>query len=169
MTEEKLRTYIEEHSQRPDKGRTGFKEEGNAYPFRVPNGYFDTFADRLMSRLPEQTTDSQASGDTLHIAAASATASATSGDRRGAKHRMLIPRVWRYLAACIVVVFVTGFGIMLTQRGGNGTTDQMQLASNVSELQMQLMDDDDADLYQELDYAMVDNHEIAAYLTEAMP
>lgn len=165
MTEEKLRTYIETHSQRKDAGRAGSLGKADTFPFRVPEGYFDTFADRMMSRISEQEVSRGVEVDAPSKFSMPSVQTDNTG-KPGSKHRVLIPRIWRYVAASIVVAFVVGAGVMLTQTGGAGMNEQMQLASNVSELQMQLLDEDDADMYQELDYAMVDNHEIAAYLTE---
>ena len=91
--------------------------EGQQNPFRVPEGYFENFNERLLARLPQQ--------------------------QQPRKVVRLMPRVWRY-AAAIVVVLGVGSALYL-----NHKTAQEEYYNQV------------------LDYAMVDNMEIAAYLTEA--
>lgn len=97
---------------------------GNDNPFRVPEGYFEGFNERLFARLPKEPE----------------------------KHNVvpLRPRLWR-VAAAIAVAFAIGGGLYWT---GNR---QAQLAEQAQE-----------EYYNEaLDYIMVDNAEIAEYLTIA--
>ena len=100
--------------------------EGQQNPFRVPEGYFENFNERLLARLPQQQS------------------------RRVVR---LMPRVWRY-AAAIVVVMGVGSALYLNHK----TTPSIAINDEVTQ----------EEYYNEvLDYAMVDNMEIAAYLTEA--
>ena len=99
---------------------------GQQNPFRVPEGYFDSFNERLMARLPQT---------------------------RQARIVRLRSNLWRYAAAIVVVL---GVGSALFWNRGNIST----LAYSSETLQEQYVND-------ALDYAMVDNMEIAAYLTEA--
>lgn len=123
MTEEKLKQYIE------DKRSVGASD-----PFKVPEGYFDSFCDRVMSQLPEQ---------------------------QQTIRRTLIPRVWRYAAAAVVVGLIASVAVLVPQfKQGQ---EDMQLASNHVESDMSL----DEEYFNEvLDYSMLNNNDIAYYLTE---
>ncbi|MCQ2223004.1 MAG: hypothetical protein MJZ35_04345 [Bacteroidaceae bacterium] len=123
MTEEKLKQYIE------DKRPAGASD-----PFKVPEGYFDSFCDRVMSQLPEQ---------------------------QQTIRRTLIPRVWRYAAAAVVVGLIASVAVLVPQfKQGQ---EDMQLASNHVESDMSL----DEEYFNEvLDYSMLNNNDIAYYLTE---
>lgn len=102
--------------------------EGRENPFHVPDGYFEQFTDRLMQQLPRQ--------------------------ERKAKTVSLMPRLWRYAAA---VVLIAGVGSVIYW---NQSTQPTALANNYDTAQ--------EEYYNEaLDYIMVDNMEIAEYLTEA--
>lgn len=102
--------------------------EGQQNPFRVPEGYFENFNERLLARLPQQ--------------------------QQPRKVVRLMPRVWRY-AAAIVVVLGVGSALYF-----NHKTTTPSYAYNEEAAQEEYYN-------QVLDYAMVDNMEIAAYLTEA--
>lgn len=100
---------------------------GRNNPFRVPEGYFEQFDARLMARLPRT--------------------------EKKAKEVRLMPRLWRYAAAVLIIVGV-GSAIIWNRQSS------APIAYN-EEVEME-------EYYNEaLDYAMVDNMEIAAYLTEA--
>ncbi len=99
--------------------------DGNRNPFRVPEGYFEQFDERLMAALPEART-------------------------RQSRTVRLVPRLWRYAAALLVVA---GLGTALYL----GTPGERTLTAETEE-----------EFYnEELDYVMVGNMEIAEYLTEA--
>lgn len=100
---------------------------GQQNPFRVPEGYFENFNERLLARLPQQQ------------------------PRRVVR---LMSRVWRY-AAAIVVVLGVGSALYL-----NHKTTAPSYAYYDETAQEEYYN-------QVLDYAMVDEMEIAAYLTEA--
>ena len=99
---------------------------GRQNPFRVPEGYFEGFNERLFARLPQT---------------------------KQAKVVSLRRNLWRYAAAIVVVL---GVGSALYWNRGIAPT----LALSEEAAQEQYFND-------ALDYAMVDNMEIAAYLTEA--
>lgn len=99
---------------------------GRQNPFRVPEGYFESFDERLFARLPQQ---------------------------KQAKVVSLRRNLWRYAAAIVVVL---GVGSALYWHRDSATT----LAYSEEAAQEEYYND-------ALDYAMVDNSEIAAYLTEA--
>ena len=102
--------------------------EGRENPFRVPDGYFEQFTDRLMQKLPRQ--------------------------ERKAKSVRLMPRLWKYAAA---VVLIAGVGSVIYW---NRSAQPSALAISNDTAQ--------EEYYNEaLDYIMVDNMEIAEYLTEA--
>ena len=96
---------------------------GQQNPFRVPEGYFENFNERLQARLPQQ---------------------------QKAKTIRLRTVLWRY-AAAVVVVLGLGTALYLNQNNQ---------ATTAYETQEEYFND-------ELDYIMVDNMEIAEYLTAA--
>ena len=100
--------------------------KGQPTPFRVPEGYFETFNERLAEQLPQM---------------------------QKPKTVRLIPRLWRYAAAAIVLI---GIGVALF----TNKYDIGNIAQNDEMAQEEYYND-------ALDYIMVDNMEIAEYLTEA--
>lgn len=110
-------------------------------PFRVPDGYFDDFTQRLMQRLPQEA------------------ASQTTTPRR-ARIVSLSParRLMRYAAAVMVAAACLGSGLYLYNRSASDT-DDILTASDY------LANDDNLD--DMLDYEMLSNNQIAYYLTEA--
>lgn len=96
---------------------------GQQKPFKVPEGYFEDFNERLLARLPQQ---------------------------QKAKTVSLRPKLWRY-AAAVVVAIGLGAALYISQSEENTTVYASQ-----------------EEYYNEaLDYVMVGNTEIAAYLTAA--
>ncbi len=67
--------------------------EGKGTPFQVPEGYFDSFTDRMMARLPQQPA--------------------------AFRHR-LTARLWRYAAAVVVVTVGLGSVYYISQNNANG-------------------------------------------------
>ena len=102
---------------------------GRRNPFRVPEGYFEEFNERLMNRLPQS-------------------------EQKG-KIVRLLPRLWHYAAAIVVVVGLASV-VLWNNRPSVTTT----LAEHKNAAVEPYYDD-------ELDYIMVGNTEIAVYLTEA--
>lgn len=99
--------------------------DGKKPPFRVPEGYFEQFTGRLLTRLPRQR-----------------------------RHPSLLRRVWRYAA---VMAVVAGAGVAFYAVRQGRTANESVLQETYQEEYI-----NDA-----LDYAMVNNNEIALYLTEA--
>lgn len=99
--------------------------EGGKNPFRVPEGYFENFNERLAARLPMQ--------------------------RQEPRHRIvhMVPRIWRYAAAVVVLV---GAGTAFYWNHQSARLDEIAQEEYYNAA---------------LDYIMVDNMEIAEYLTEA--
>ncbi len=117
------------------------KKCGNRDPFKVPDGYFEQFTSHLMGQLPEEET---CTVKPLH-------------PRRAWR----LPAI-KYAAAAVLCGAVAFGTFQLTARhnantamaAGNGSTAESTNAEDVYINDM-------------LDYAMVSNHEIAFYLTEA--
>ena len=109
-------------------------------PFRTPEGYFENFTDRLMARIAEE-----------------------APQQEPVKARVvefpLWRRVMRYAAAIVAVAFCVGGGALLYNR--LQPAEQL-LGEDVLEY---AWDDDELD--DVLDYELVDNNQIAYYLTEA--
>ena len=101
--------------------------EGQRNPFLLPEGYFETFNERLAERLPQV---------------------------QKPKTVSLMPRLWHY-AAVALVVFGAGLALYVNRNSNLSTlayNDEVSQEEYVNEA---------------LDYIMVDNMEIAEYLTEA--
>lgn len=116
-------TYLEQHY-------------GKVRPFTVPDGYFDTIADRVMARLPEQKDEV----------------------RPVAKERRLKPRQqWRTLvsvAACACVIVLAGTWI--ARLATPDTAQQTAVAASTATATQ------DADFDDMADYVMIDNEDIYA-------
>ena len=110
-------------------------------PFRTPERYFDDFTERLMARLPEVKPQAEP-------------------ERPRVVRLPLMRRLARYAAAAMLTGAVLGIGTYYYQRDA-AQADALLLAEQ-QEYSLSAEDLDDA-----LDYAMVDNEEIAYYLTEA--
>lgn len=113
---------------------------GSKEPFTVPENYFADFAERLMNELPEK------NAPVVHTPIA--------------KVRHL--RYWLATAAVVCSVAVTGAWIYLKQAAASKTP----VASVAVEREINVSSETES-LYMEdmLDYALVDNSEIAMYLT----
>ena len=111
---------------------------GNRNPFQVPDGYFDQLTEQIMQQLPERET---------HV---------------GRAH-VIRMRPWLYAAACVALALVMGVSYYFTQSPatsleGGHMAAAVQPAATES-LANSYMDD-------AADYAMLDNTEIYAYLSE---
>lgn len=136
MTEEKLKQYIK-----------GQRAEGTTEnPFKVPEGYFDTLCSRVMAQLPEE----QAKQVPMHKEA------------QKAVKRTLIPRVWKY-AAVVAVGAIVSLSVLIPNLSQK---ENPQLASSEELGQAEQEYYDEQYAFDALEYAMVDNNEIALYLTE---
>ncbi len=116
------------------------KKFGKKEPFTVPENYFADFADRLMNELPEK--------------------NAPVVNKPAAKVRHL--RYWLATAAVLCSVAVTGAWVYLRQASASKTP----VASVSVEHDLNVAPETES-VYMEdmLDYALVDNSEIAMYLT----
>ena len=111
---------------------------GRQNPFRVPEGYFDSLTERVMTQLPER--------------------DMTQQPARKPKSRIVALRHWFYAAACIDVMAVMGITYYFHQ-----TEPIQQVATN--EISAPAPDNSYVD--EAADYAMLDNVEIYAYLADA--
>lgn len=126
MTEEKLKHYIEER-------RQGQPHEA----FRVPEGYFDTLCDRVMSQLPESQVKTR---------------------------RVSMLHVWRYAAVALVGALVCS-SVLLIPRLKQGEKNLSKVeAEMMYNIETACYDEDY--LGEALEYVGIDNNEIALYLTE---
>lgn len=118
------------------------KKFGKNEPFTVPENYFADFAERLMNELPEK--------------------NAPVENKPAAKVRHL--RYWLATAAVLCSVAVTGAWVYLRQASASRTP----VASVAVEHDLNVAPETES-VYMEdmLDYAMVDNSEIAMYLMGA--
>ena len=114
-------------------------------PFQVPEGYFEGFTERMMTRL-------QTEGLTT--------------ETTSQQHVVKLPlwkRAMRYAAAAAAVAVMAGGGLFYALRTTSGDAS-MQLAAQADQMEFYYTDDD---LDAVLDYELVDNQHIAYYLTEA--
>lgn len=114
-----------------------FKEMdfSNKNPFQVPEDYFDTFASKMMDRLPERN----------HIEVTLKPQS-----------RNFVLRRLLYVAACVCVVI---FGVSLYWVESTSSTPQTRMAQSVSVV------NNDSYIDQVADYTMMDNSDIYSYLS----
>ena len=115
-------------------------------PFKVPEGYFEGFTEKMMNRL-------QAEGLTVGKA---------SSNQRVVK-LPLWKRALRYAAVGTVAVMIVGGGLIYSRYLPNGDT-QAQFTAQSESIDFYFSDDE---LNEVLDYELVDNEHIAYYLTEA--
>ena len=119
---------------------------GKNEPFKVPEGYFDSFAARLQTRIDQM-----------------------PKVEKPTRRFKLVPKAWFAAAASIVIVASVGLSVMM-QKGSakSAETDapvaEQELAGVTEGSTMSA--EDAAYFYEELDYAMIDDNEIAYYLTE---
>ena len=124
----------------PDK--TDYTSMNPKRPFTVPDGYFDSLADQIISKLP-------AEGQRLTIEGQT-----TTDDRRPAIVRYLRPLL--YAAACAVLAIAVG-----TVYRNAAVADADQLVAHQQESVATYSDTYFEDM---ADYAMLDNEEIYASL-----
>lgn len=115
---------------------------GSKNPFSVPEGYFDTLAEQVMQRLPEQPK-----------------VAPSSQRNRPAIVRMLRPLL--YAAACL---FIGIFGIAIYQQLDKQTAEGVSVISHVGST----TEYNDAYIEEATDYAMFDNQDIYATLLADM-
>lgn len=125
MTEEKLKQYLAE-------GRSN-----ESSPFKVPEGYFDTFCDNVLKQLPAETS--------------------------AKKPRILLlrQRFWQHAAATLFAIVTIGLAL---NEAFNNKKQNAPVSVSITQEIVQAYEDD-AYVDDALDYAMIENSEIAAYLT----
>ena len=112
------------------------KMDGRKNPFRVPEDYFDSFADKLMEQLPEQQSVTKNTAERFYA-------------------RVMPLRRWMYAAACLLVAVVSAV-VWFSQKPVDTVEQPVHVASSVST---------DSYLDEAADYAMVDNQDIYACLS----
>lgn len=115
------------------------KYSKGANPFRTPDGYFDSFNERLMQRIAQN----ESEGSQAKVV--------SIGQRR--RRRI------SYAAAAVVAGLCIAAGSYLWTRE-TASTEQMLSATAID------MNNDDY-IDAALDYEMINNQQIASYLTEA--
>ena len=115
------------------------KHTAGANPFRTPDGYFDSFNERLMQRIAQQ-------------ASTEPRPNVVSLRRRRLKH-------FSYAAAAVLAGVCITAGTYLWTRQ-TATPEQMLSAQNTETVTDEYID-------AALDYEMINNRQIAYYLTEA--
>lgn len=114
------------------------KRQGKSHEvFKVPEGYFDNLCDRVMSQLPEKQVHTR---------------------------RVSMLRVWRYAAVAVIGALICT-SVLLIPRLKQGEASHSQAEAEMG-YDMQAACYDDECLGEVLEYAGIDNNEIALYLTE---
>ena len=122
------------------------KHDSGRRPFKTPDGYFDNFTSQLMERMEREgllTKEEQPAEVKAKVVAMSP-----------------VRRALRYAAAAVVVGFCVATGTYFIQQQDGA--EEQALTADASDL---LYSDEALDY--ELDYEMVNNQQIAYYLTEA--
>ena len=133
---------------------------GNEQHFRVPKGYFDTLADQIMAKIPEEEGIDFDGGLGF-------------SDQRpvARKVSMLMSLPLRKLAASVAAVLLLGGGVTFGLRyiGGKGAFETHTRANQLAHVEKGARHtvtakSDDAEFEQMADYAMMDNQDIYASL-----
>ena len=115
-------------------------------PFQVPEGYFEGFTERMMTRLAEE--------------------KQTTGGLNVQQPRVVQLPIWRrvmrYAAAAAVVAVCVGGGWIYSMHQPSSSGVQLSAQTETS-----AFDYSEEDINAILDYELVDNQHIAYYLTEA--
>lgn len=133
-------------------------QAGKRNTFRVPDGYFEQFTERMMQRLPEQETGEVARTVQLSEREPAKTA-------KTSRLRMLRP----YLAAAACLCFaVFGITFYMHQHQGSNDAQALNVQHSTQSAQQQILNSAAEEAYFEeaADYVMLDNAEIYAYLSE---
>lgn len=131
-------------------------QAGKRNAFRVPDGYFEQFTERMMQRLPEREAEEVACTVQLPEREPAKTA-------KTSRLRMLRP----YLAAAAFLCFAV-FGITFYMHQHQKNNDTQALSAQHSTQTNQTLNAAAEEAYFEeaADYVMLDNAEIYAYLSE---
>ena len=112
-------------------------------PFRTPDGYFDSFNSRLMQRIAAQTPESKPESKPTKVVSI----------------RRSTTRYFRYAAAAVIAGVCITAGTYLWNKD-SATTRQTAAVANIDNANEDYID-------AALDYEMINNNQIAYYLTEA--
>lgn len=116
------------------------KYDSGRNPFQTPVGYFENFTPRLMARIKAEDQQTEVRPTPIRLTITP------------------IKRFMRYAAAAVIAGVCIGTGTYLYQRQLNRPLPSEVMADYVF---------DDDNLEEALDYEMLDNNQIAYYLTEA--
>ena len=133
-------------------------EAGKRNAFRVPDGYFEQFTERMMQRLPERET-----GEVAHTVQLSECKPAKTAKK--SRLRMLRP----YFAAAAFLCFaVFGITFYMHQHQKSNDAQALNAQHSIQNAQHQILNAAAEEAYFEeaADYVMLDNAEIYAYLSE---
>lgn len=123
---------------------------GNRNPFRVPEGYFEQLTEQVMNSLPE-------------VEVAKQESIAPVSQPRARKVQM---RPWLYAAACSVLALAMGVSYYFMQSQST-SADAVNMAAVTPVPSATTSDVQDNSYYDDAaDYAMLDNAEIYACLSE---
>jgi negative regulator of sigma E activity len=125
------------------------KKCGKGTPFRVPEGYFDDFAKKLMAHLPVEDSTMMES---------------ESAEPRITPWQHIKP--WIYMAAMFVGMIIC-VRVVLGVQPENNATDNI---GNITALDFDLSDFEqmsDEDLASVVEYTMMDNYTLYQYLSDA--
>lgn len=126
------------------------RKAGRENHFRVPEGYFENFTERMMAQLPNSQADSNAEDMTTTL---------THG---AARKTTTVRKLWKRVAVVAACVAVIGIGITayLAQQDNKPAADEM---ANTTTTEEQYYDDYVDEV---ADFAMLDNTDIIACMSE---
>ncbi|MCI7400334.1 MAG: hypothetical protein MSH57_08085 [Prevotella sp.] len=126
------------------------RKAGRENHFRVPEGYFENFTERMMAQLPNSQADSNAEDMT------------TTLTHRAARKTTTVRKLWKRVAVVAACVAVIGIGTTayLAQQDNKPAADEM---ANTSTTEEQYYDDYVDEV---ADFAMLDNTDIIACMSE---
>jgi predicted anti-sigma-YlaC factor YlaD len=122
---------------------------GNRNPFRVPDGYFEQLTEQVMQQLPERE----------QIVAKQQSIAQPASQPRARKVQM---RPWLYAAACTVLAMILGVSYYFMQSSATST----DVAPMASVAPATYVAPDNSYIDEAVDYAMMDNADIYACLSE---
>ena len=126
------------------------RKAGRENHFRVPEGYFENFTERMMAQLPNSQADSNAEDMT------------TTSTHSAARKTTTVRKLWKRVAAVAACVAVIGIGTTayLAQQDNKPAADEM---ANTTTTEEQYYDDYVDEV---ADFAMLDNTDIIACMSE---
>ena len=118
---------------------------GRQNPFSVPEGYFEAFAAKMMSQLPEDEPIFSEHADVVEMKPA------------GVRHSIL-----RYAVAACITGVIVGAAVWFIQPRHNISAEHFSAAP----LKASVAAANDDNIEEMADYAMIDNQDIYSYLTD---